>query len=50
MENILITRDGVAKKLNNLNPNKASGPDKISPRLMQTLSKEIETFLTKRPI
>jgi len=28
MENILITRDGVAKMLNNLNPNKASGPDK----------------------
>jgi len=47
MENIVITRDGIEKILNNLNPNKASGPDKISPRLMQTLSTEIAPFLTK---
>jgi len=33
--------------LNNLNPNKASGSEKISPRLMQTISKEIVPFLTK---
>jgi len=47
MKNIEITRDVVEKMLNNLNQNKASGPDKISPRLMQTLSKEIAPFLKK---
>jgi len=45
--NIAITVSGVEKMLTGLNPNKASGPDQISPRLLKTLSKEIAPFLTK---
>ena len=35
------------EKLLNLNPNKASGPDKISPRLLKELHHKIAPILTK---
>ena len=47
MREIEITLPGVEKLLKNLNPNKASGPDQLSPRLLKTLSSEIAPFLTK---
>ena len=47
MDNINITLPGVEKLLKDLNPNKASGPDEISPRLMKELHHEIAPYLTK---
>ncbi len=41
MDNINITLPGVEKLLKDLNSNKASGPDEISPRLMKELHHEI---------
>ena len=43
---ISITVTGTEKLLN-LNPNKASGPDKISPRLLKELHHKIAPILTK---
>ena len=36
-----VTPAAVEKKLQELNPNKAKGPDKISPRILKELSKEL---------
>ena len=37
--------EGVAKQLQNLNPNKARGPDKMSPRLLKIVATEIAPAL-----
>ena len=42
----LKTLDGVLTMLQNINPNKASGPDQLSPNLLKELSNEIAPFLT----
>lgn len=47
MPEISITLNGVEKLLKGLNPNKASGPDQISPRLLKELHHEIAPFLLK---
>ena len=41
MPPITITVQGVDKLLTGLNPNKAQGPDEISPRLLKELHTEI---------
>ena len=41
MPSITITVQGVDKLLTGLNPNKAQGPDEISPRLLKELHTEI---------
>ena len=46
MPEINITEDGVNKLLRGLNPNKASGPDQISPRLLMELHTEVTPILT----
>ena len=46
MSEIFITKDGVETLLKNLNPNKASGPDEQSPKLLKELHKEIAPILT----
>lgn len=47
MPEISITLNGVENLLKSLNPNKASGPDEISPRLLKELHHEIAPFLLK---
>ena len=47
MPEITITSKGVEGLLKGLNPNKASGPDEISPRLLKELHHEIAPILTK---
>ena len=44
---ITITNKGVEGLLKDLNPNKASGPDEISPRLLKELHHEITPSFTK---
>jgi len=46
IEDIYITEPGVLKLLQNLKPNKASGPDNISPMVLKTLAPEIAPSLT----
>ena len=46
MPSINITARGVLKLLKGLNPNKASGPDNISPRILRELSDELASPLT----
>ncbi|KAL8574795.1 hypothetical protein ACOMHN_031902 [Nucella lapillus] len=45
MENITVTTKGVEKLLENLNPYKAPGPDRISPRILKVLAAEIAPIL-----
>ena len=45
-EELHITENGVLKLLQRLNPNKASGPDNIRPRILKELSSEIAPILT----
>ena len=47
MPDIHITQKGVEKLLTNLNPNKATGPDGLSPRILKELSSQIAPILTK---
>ena len=47
MPEITITVNGVEGLLKGLNPNKASGPDEISPRLLKELHVEVAPILTK---
>ena len=47
MPDISITITGTENLLKNLNPNKASGPDEISPKLLKELHHEIAPILTK---
>jgi hypothetical protein len=37
MNDINITLNGVTKLLRDLNPNKASGPDELTPRILKEL-------------
>ncbi|XP_060581061.1 uncharacterized protein LOC132737744 [Ruditapes philippinarum] len=46
MPEVSISEDGVKKLLKDLNPNKASGPDQISPRLLKELHREVTPILT----
>ena len=46
MPPITITVQGVGKLLTGLNPNKAQGPDEISPRLLKELHTEVAPILT----
>ncbi len=46
MEPIVIDENGVEKLLRDLKPNKASGPDGISPRVLKQLSREIAPIVT----
>ena len=45
-KNINITEEGVKKLLLNLDPNKACGPDGISPRLLKIVAEEVTPALT----
>ena len=46
MEDIVITTKGVERLLSKLKPDKASGPDNLSPRVLQELSSVIAPALT----
>ena len=46
LENLIVTEDQVKKKLQKLNPNKASGPDHLSPKLIKATSSTIAPALT----
>ena len=46
MQNIEFTIQGVAKLLSNLNPNKASGPDKIAARFLKEMASVLAPSLT----
>ena len=46
MPDILVEENGVKKLLQNLNPRKASGPDKIPCRLLKELASELAPALT----
>ncbi len=46
LEDINISPDGVLKLLEKLDPNKAGGPDNISPKVLVHLAKEIAPILT----
>ena len=41
MPDILVTPNGITKLLNNINPNKATGPDQLSGRILKELSTEL---------
>ena len=45
MPDITVSTKGIEKLLNNLNPHKASGPDKIKPIILKTLSVELSPIL-----
>ena len=45
MPNITVGASGIEKLLYNLNPHKASGPDKIKPIILKTLSAELSPIL-----
>ncbi len=46
MDDIYITNNGVEKLLKDLNPNKASGPDQLTPRILKELHKELAPAIT----
>ena len=46
ISDIFVTTKGVEKLLKNLNPNKATGPDGISPRVLKEFASEIAPILT----
>ena len=45
IDELIITRNGIVKLLNDLNPNTASGPDKISGRILKECSEDIADTL-----
>ena len=47
MPDIHITQKGVEKIFTNLKPNKATGPDGLSPRILKELSSQIAPILAK---
>ena len=47
LEDINITEEKVLKKLKKLNPNKACGPDQITPRLIREIAEPLTPSLTK---
>lgn len=46
VNNIKVTEKGVLKLLQNLNPNKASGPDNISARFLKAMATSVSPILT----
>jgi hypothetical protein len=46
MPEIIITENGVEKLLQNLNPNKACGPDELAPRLLKELAHDLTPIVT----
>ena len=47
ISDIRVTKDAVEKKLKELNPQKAQGPDQIPPRVLKELHKELALPLSK---
>ena len=47
MPEVEISEEIVLKKLQNLNPNKSTGPDKISPQILKRLASSLARPLTK---
>ena len=45
IDHLEIGLEGVAKQFNNINPNKASGPDELPARLLKTVSSEIAPLM-----
>ena len=45
LKDVVISREAVEKKLNNLNPNKATGPDKLPALILKELASELSTPL-----
>ena len=45
-DHLNITENGILKQLKNLNPNKASGPDSIKPKVLKELAEGIAPILT----
>ena len=46
MNDINITLNGVTKLIKDLNPNKASGPDELTPSILKELHEEIAPAVT----
>ena len=46
MPDITISPEGVKKLLKNLDPNKATGPDNIGPRILQIAAEELAPALS----
>ena len=46
IDDLQIEEDGVAKLLEGLSLNKASGPDAIQNRMLKGLAKEVSPFIT----
>lgn len=47
MEDIVITKAGVLKLLQNINPNKAAGPDQLTARFLVNVAPEITPIVTQ---
>lgn len=47
MPNIVINKQGVEKLLQDVNPNKASGPDAIPAKILKECASSIAPVLTK---
>ena len=41
MDDIVVTKEGVAKLLKGMNPSKALGPDELHPRVLKELATEL---------
>ena len=41
MEDIVVSKEGVTKLLNGLNPSKTLGPDELHPRVLKELTSEL---------
>ena len=50
MDEIVVTKEGVTKLLKGLNPSKALGPDKLHPRVIKELAKELGPVSARQSI